>query len=250
MIKLQQQIIFVLLFLFIASASFALTINIDAQQAQNNTGVINSTAVVAGTSLSNIAYVDMEKAFNEHPLSNRAKEEFTVEVEKRKDELLGMENELLKLQSDLKLKESEIKDAQDKMDLVKTETPIKSSTTTSSYSILQSTLAASYLSSDKMAELLKSTEEEVKIKQKEYNEISINIEKKRAELANKNKKNKDELCLLEECKSAEVLKDIFQIVNKVAQDEGISMIIDKNDVLFAQPYQDITQKVLDRMRGR
>jgi len=248
--KIKKQIFIVYVLLFCASISFALTINVDGQsQVLDNSKEADKSAAISSLK---IAYVDMEMAFLEHPLSNRAKEEFTVEVEKKKDELLVMENDLLKLQSDLKAKEAEIKDTQDKIDLLKTESPvIKSTSTTSSLaSIIASTSTASVLSSEKMTELLKSTEEEVKIKQSEYNAISIDIEKKRAEIADKNKKNKDELYTLEEYKSAEVLKDIFQIVNKVAQDEGISMIIDKNDVLFAQPYQDITQKVLDRMRGR
>ncbi|MCK9582592.1 MAG: OmpH family outer membrane protein [Endomicrobiales bacterium] len=247
MINFKKYIFIFVILLFCASMSFALTINVDGQtQVLDNSKDADKSAAV---SLPKIAYVDMERAFVEHPLSSRSKEEFTVEVEKRKDELLAMENELLKLQSNLVAKEAEIKDAQDKMNLLSTESPVIESTSSLS-SIRASTSTASSLSSEKMTELLKSTEEEVKIKQSEYNAISINIEKKRAEIADKNKKNKDELCTLEECKSAEVLKDIFQIINKVAQDEGISMIIDKNDILFAQPYQDITDKVLDRMRGR
>jgi len=260
MIKFKKHFIVFVILLFCASMSFALTINVDgqAQVSDNSKDTDKSSSI----SLPKIAYVDMEKAFAEHPLSSRSKEEFTVEVEKRKDELLAMENELLKLQSNLTAKEAEIKDAEDKMNLLSTELPviestfsfastIKSTSTISSLSSIRaSTSTASSLSSDKMTELLKSTNDEMKIKQGEYNAISIDIEKKRAEIADKNKKNKDELCTLEECKSAEVLKDIFQIINKVAQDEGISMIIDKNDVLFAQPYQDITDKVLDRMRGR
>ena len=241
-----------------ASISFALTINVDGQsqilentEKTDNTDNSKATDKSTAISSSKIAYVDMEKAFTEHPLSSRAKEDFTVEVEKRKNELLGMENDLLKLESDLKAKETEIKDMQGKIDLLKTEPSVAVNTSTSSLSSSTAKISTtSVLSSDKMNDLLKSTDDDVKTKQEEYKAISLNIEKKKAEIADKNKKNKDELCALEECKSAEVLKDIFLIVNKIAQEEGIEMIIDKNDVLFAQPYQDITEKVLDRMRGR
>ena len=249
MVKLKTYFFIIYIMLFCATISFALTINVDGQPQilDNTANAENSKAADKSTAISSskIAYVDMEKAFTEHPLSGRAKEDFTVEVEKRKNDLLTMENDLLKLQSDLKAKEVEIRDTQGKIDLLKTEPPLATSTST----IINKSTGSAF-SSDKMTELLKSTEDEIKVKQDEYKAISVNIEKKRAEIADKNKKNKDELCALEECKSAEVLKDIFQIVNKIAQEEGIEMIIDKNDVLFAQPYQDITEKVLDRMRGR
>ena len=219
------------------SISHSLSINVDGDSRVLDTSKASEN--VNTVSLPKIAYIDMENVFNEHPLSSRSKEEFTIEVEKRKNELLNFENELLKLQADLKVKEGEIKDSQDKIDLLKTE---------SSATINKST--TSLLSSDKMTELIKSTDEDVKIKQMEYNAISVNIEKKRADIEERNKNNKNELSVLEESKSAEVLKDIFEIINKIAQEDGILMIIDKNDVLYSQPYQDITKKVLDRMRGR
>ena len=45
-----------------------------------------------------------------------------------------------------------------------------------------------------------------------------------------------------------VLEMIYEAIEKVGQEEGISMILDKREILYGKEVLDITDKVLERLK--
>ena len=80
--------------------------------------------------------------------------------------------------------------------------------------------------------------------------MKADVAKKKSNIADKLKHNKQELCDLEARQTDEVLQDIYNIVEKIAKELNINVILDRKDVLYGQPYQDLTDKVIERLQGR
>jgi len=55
---------------------------------------------------------------------------------------------------------------------------------------------------------------------------------------------------LEASNTQDVLSDIYKMLEKIAVEENLTIVVDKNNVLYGQASQDLTEKLRDRMRGR
>jgi len=74
--------------------------------------------------------------------------------------------------------------------------------------------------------------------------------KRQLDIEDKVKSNKDELIKLEDTNTKAVLADIYKLLDKLAVEFNLTIVIDKNNVLYGQASQDLTDKVRERMRGR
>lgn len=225
--------------LLVSSAAFCVEISLD------------SSAFTANKQKSaKIAYVDIEKVFNEHPMTKRLKTEFQDEVLKRKNDIDGLDLQIRQLQQVVASTTTEIMILKENMKRMQ-EKPLpdtfqNTESTQTAQTVIQSTTIAEPQPQVQVSEI------EARIREKE-----TNIEITKAEIAKlTDKKNltskqaKDELPVLEEKHTATVLADIYELLQKIAADNDLTAILDKNNVLYGPPDQDITPKVLEMIQGR
>ncbi len=92
--------------------------------------------------------------------------------------------------------------------------------------------------------------ESIKQTEADIETMKSDVLKKKANIAEKFKQNKQELCDLEARQTDEVLQDIYHIIEKIAKELNLTVVLDRKDVLYGQSYQDLTEKVLERLQGR
>jgi Skp family chaperone for outer membrane proteins len=200
-----------------------------------------------------IAYLDIEMIFNEHPMTARLKSEFETEVEKKKKELSDIEasmkltqdiivsttTEISKLKTEVEQIRKAIEEAQKPP-----QTVLLPGTT---YTVIVPPPASAVKADPVLAE---AKEKEIKDKEAFIEVLKKEYAIKQDELSAATKSNRDELVKLEASNTQAVLNDVYSILAKISVEENITIVVDKNNVLYGQASQDITEKVRDRMRGR
>jgi Skp family chaperone for outer membrane proteins len=112
--------------------------------------------------------------------------------------------------------------------------------------IVQSTSTVKQLSDSEK----KDKEAQLKEIDKWIENTKKEIEKAQNALITESVKDQDDICKMEEENTNKVLEDIYKVLERVAEDENISLIVDKNQILYGQSAKDLTDKVLERLRGR
>jgi len=231
------------------SSLYALEIPLDGG------GVINGKQATT-----NIGYVDMEKIFAEHPMTKRMQDDFQAEIDKRRKEIKDMEGSIADLQRVIVSSSSEITQIKAEIDTLKTKAAVQQtmaaaqqamavsgSTSTSSQSLPPAIVGVSTASYQSQID---SKENDIRAKETGIEAMKQDIAKKKEEIAKQVRQNKDDLVRLEEKQTNSVLTDLYRVLEKIASEENITIIIDKNNVLYGQPGQDLTAKVRERLQGR
>jgi len=226
-------------------------------------GVINGSGKSG-----DIAYLNIDRIFSAHPMKNRLKAEFEADVEKRKAEIVLLSGAVADLNKIVVSTTTEINHAKLALMIIRsTQAPAiepaaveVSSANASSTVAAVSSAPASVLavlpgvsaSTASAAGILtaEALEKEISVKEAFLAELNATIGKKKDEIRALTRKNKDELTKTEEKLTARVLADIYNLLEKLAVEEGYSIIIDKNNVLYGQSGQDITDKIIERLQGR
>jgi Skp family chaperone for outer membrane proteins len=187
----------------------------------------------------NIAYVDIEKVFREHQLTKRLKDEFQAEVEKRKAEIDKVQAGVDELQKVMLATSTVI-------------TQIKSQIETKKILLAAATDQARISEDRELAKgsEIASLEELLTRKEAELEETKKVCDLKGTEIEQMVCKNRDELLNLEEKNTSQVLTDIYRVMQKLAEEEEVTIILDKNEVLYGKEVRDLTDKVIERLHGR
>ncbi|MGA2090647.1 MAG: hypothetical protein ABSH12_04210 [Endomicrobiales bacterium] len=229
-----------------------------------------------------VGYVDMDVIFAQHPMTKRLKEEFLAEVDKRKKEIATMQATANTMEQVIVSSRAIIAQEKSSLNILKltlasgttsasltTSTTAPSSsaavpsvalssqsvTTAPSVSVSSQPAAAAHsvaVSSQSFAtvDTMVAREKDIKDKEADLVIMQQNYDKQKIEIAKKIKQNKEELVALEKKNTDTVLADLYLIVQKMADDENIGVVFDKNSMLCGQTCKDLTSKVLDRLKGR
>jgi len=223
-----------------------------------------------------IGYVDIEKIFAEHPLKKRLQEEYVTEVDKRKSEIAQMDAVVRGLEKVVVSSATEVARAKLELDILKSMCPRQEPSATSALiqgtteSIMGQDISSAAFREPAIAAALprgttqsaavtpqgpdpaviRAKEAAIREKEAAIDIIKKDIDTKRDEMSRKIRQNKADLALMEEKRTASVLADMYKILQKVAADENVTIIIDKNDVLYGQASQDMTDRVRERLQGR
>jgi len=162
-----------------------------------------------------VGYVDMELIFQEFPETKKAKQEYYAEVEKRRKALSDQEAEIERINQRLVVLKTTLEDL---LVATSTSTAVDSSTDTVHF--------------------------------QESESLETELAKKKDELEISRKKAVKELEKLEENRSLQILGRIYNILKDLAQEEGISMVVDKTSILYGSEAVDLTYKLRNRLRGR
>ncbi|MCX5778099.1 MAG: OmpH family outer membrane protein [Elusimicrobia bacterium] len=239
----------VLLVLAIGSSS-GMAVDISLDPAGGTSAVNGQSPAVS------IGYVDMDAVFAQHPMTKRLKEEFLAEVDKRKREIGTLQaaadalhQVIISSQTDINQEKSAValmratvgaNAAGSGTVVVSTAVPAQQPPLTLGVSTQPVTSAETIAAKEK---IIKDNETTVAAIQQDY-------EKQIQDISKRIKQNKEDLIKLEEKNTAAVLSDLYAIVQKMADAEGMGVIFDKNSMLCGQTCKDMTPKVLERLKGR
>jgi Skp family chaperone for outer membrane proteins len=157
-----------------------------------------------------IAYVDIERVFDEYKSTKQVKKKMEAEIETRRSEIDRLEKEIKDLEVASK----------------KTET-------------IESVPITGLVGEEKVEistapVVTKPLPEEV-------------IKLKKEKLTETVDKMKDELTRLEKEITHQVLGKIYDVVREIAQAEGYAIVLDKKNVLYSEMENDLTEKVIKKL---
>jgi len=157
-----------------------------------------------------IAYVDIEKVFNECKSTIQAKKKIEGRIEIRRNEIDRLEKEI----RDLEMTSKKRKEAE----------PVPATGLVGEEKVEISTAPA----------VTKPLPEEV-------------IELKKERLDEMIEKMKGELTRLEKEITHQILGKIYDVVREIAQAEGYAIVLDKKNILYSEMENDLTEKVINRL---
>ncbi len=192
-----------------------------------------------------VGYVDIDRVFREHPLTQRSREEFKQEVEKRRREIDGMRRAITDAESMIVSSTTIIEGERSEIESLRSRAvsaPLTPSTTAQTIFPEAAGGAAPEIIAEKET-ALKAGESELELMKK-------NLASMRSDLEARVQKDKEGLVSLEEKQTSDVMADIYHILEKIAREEGITVVFDKNNILYGSTVRDVTEKVLERLKGR
>ncbi len=164
----------------------------------------------------NIGYVDMEKIFQLYPQTQIAKEDYVKKLKKMREDLAAKETAVQNLKERIAVLESTLRSSGAAKDAA-----IQSSSDT----------AAAPSEPGSIASMKKDLET-----------LLVENEEARKHAA-------DELIAFEKRQSQVILGKIYAGLKELAEDEQVTLVVDKTSILFGSASIDLTDKLLSRVRG-
>ncbi|MBI4056577.1 MAG: OmpH family outer membrane protein [Elusimicrobia bacterium] len=216
-----------------------------------------------------VGYVDIQRVFKVHPETQRAKEEFEMEIRKREEglnqkkaEILGMRAELARLKQErefasrLPLHIPEASRGRPQASSAPISTPTQNSASPTVSPSTQTLLqlpgvgGVPVVSVSSAGPTAGVTVPAINLEDLDYKiaQKTADIKAKEQELRAYQKQVEKDLLDLENRKSQIILGRIYQAVREVAQSEGVSIVIDKKSILYGQTGVDLTEKLLKKLQ--
>lgn len=172
-----------------------------------------------GQGAANIGYVDLDLIFRVYPQTKAAKEDYAKQLKKKREQLAEKEKELQNIQSRLSVLESTLKDMP--------------GTAPTSETAPDSTEAATPAARESQSQL--AMKKELEDKKSEYEELR--------------KQASADLATFESQQSQMILGKIYQALRDVAEEEQVSIVVDKSAILYGAAAIDLTERLQQRVRG-
>jgi len=209
----------------------------------------------------NVGYVDVGELFEEHPMTARLKEEFLKEADKRKQaekdfhsKITAMEGVVVSSTTEIKQLKQEIENLRKNQTQVLTvpqsQGAVLSSSTSAAPEVAVKSSAPAQMTIANPEQEIKDKLVLISDKEKGIEALKNEIEKSKAALSELRKKDKKELEALENKQSETVMADLYQVIEEVAKEEDLTVIMDKNNILYGKSAKNVTDKVRQRLRGR
>ncbi|MBI2915324.1 MAG: OmpH family outer membrane protein [Elusimicrobia bacterium] len=193
-----------------------------------------------------VATVDMHKIFEAFPETERARMDLNKMIEKKKRAITEKKEEIAKLKAEIDLlKKPTLQTSTATASLLPGTTAsltVPTSTSTAPTAVLLSTTGTPTLSV-----AVTTTTADSKIKDKELKEKEALLLSKEAELGVFVGISQEEIDSLEQGKTMGLLARIYQILGKIAAEEGYSIVMSKDDILYGEGTIDLTQTVISKL---
>lgn len=193
-----------------------------------------------------VGYVDMESVFQEYPETKKAKNEYYIELAKRREDLTKKEQELTALRQQIAVLQGTLSESSvvpvptsnlsDPASIAPSETSPTGTDATSNGA--PGPVAPPAVSSTSVA----AANASVLDRKRELTQKEQQLEQARIEAA---KAVKD----LEETRSLQILGKLYNAMVQLAEENNISLIVDKSSILYGQQAIDLTEKLSRRIRG-
>jgi Skp family chaperone for outer membrane proteins len=207
-----------------------------------------------------IGFVDMDELFEGYGKVIEVKKEYNKLREERNKELGEIEGKIENMRMEIKENEDKIIELKQELGALKssvqlpvTDIVVKDSTGTVYMieEIIESPSPSASL--DERMRVLKQIREiehlialEENVLEKKNREISI----MQKEYEDKKAQVEKELKEFEESKTLKIMAEFYRIIEELAKEENISIVVEKTNVLYGQSVIDLTGKVKERLRGK
>jgi Skp family chaperone for outer membrane proteins len=179
-----------------------------------STGGNNSTNI-------RIGFVDMELIFQVYPQTKAAKEDYRKKLDKMKQDLAQKENELGNIKDRLAVLDSTLKGMSAPVPI--TNPNVDGSTPPVTDAAPQAPESISAMKKD--------------------------LENKQLEYEDARKRAQADLAAFENRQSQIILGKIYEALQDLAQEEQVTMVVDKSSILFGASDNDLTEKLEQKIRG-
>lgn len=156
-----------------------------------------------------IAYVDIDRVFDEYKSTKQAKEKIEREIEMKRDEIAKLEKEIRDLEVAIREK--------GRVEPVPTTGLTEKEVEISTGPVIPKPLP----------------EEVIRLNKEKLNKMV--------------KEMKEELTNLEKETTHQVLGKIYDVIREIAQAEGYAIVLDKKNILYSEIENDLTEKVIQRL---
>jgi Skp family chaperone for outer membrane proteins len=161
-----------------------------------------------------IGYVDIDKIFQIYPQTLAAKEDYAKQLKRKREQLSTKEKELSEIKEKLSVLEATLKNME------------------SPSGISGSTASASS-----------------PVQPQSFLTLKQDLENKKTEYEELRKQAATDLSVYEKQQSQIILGKIYQALKDLAQEEQISVVVDKNSVLYRDTTIDLTDQLQQHIRG-
>ncbi len=170
--------------------------------------------------MTNIAYVDMELVYNVSPQKSKMMEAYN-ELKKNYDVKISS------ITAAIESKKEEFENISKEIEKIKSRPAVAASTGTET---ADTSLSGAY---------------EKELTKKLIADSVNNLEKDLQEIR---EKMASEMAEFEKAEVSDVLEQIYRVLEAIAKEDELSLIIDKNYILYGPPGYDITHKVVERLK--
>lgn len=196
-----------------------------------------------------VGVVDMDKILSEYTKSKEFQRQIQLFKENKKAELVNYEKEI----EDLIKKKLEIF-----TEIEQLKQQITQYTQYNEIVVSSENLSSGDISATTSSEVAKNVTEKnqeiqqikknIDSKQKNIDEIEKSISEKREILKQKQKEIDNEVEEMKQKYEIELFADLYDIIKKIADQEGLNVVIDKSSILYGELKIDITEKVLKMLK--
>jgi Skp family chaperone for outer membrane proteins len=178
-----------------------------------------------------IGYVDMEKIFQLYPKTQDAKQDYAKQLKAKRAELAKAEAELNAVKSKLTVLESTLKGSS---------APLGASDVDAG----TSTVAA--VDDSNIDPDLENAEAK---EPASITNLRAELEEKRVDFEERRKRAQDDLLAFERRQSQMILGNIYQALQDLAEEEQITIVVDKSSILYGATNIDLTDRLQSKVRG-
>lgn len=233
-----------------------------------------------------IGYIDLERVFQDHPETLKAKETFRKELERKEGYINGRKEEIFALRAELEKLRKELESLRsmagceimpgvplssgtapvppqaycpepppppypfEMLETAVSTEPIQGPvpfTDKTAQRRMEPVIAAGYSGQDALMRAL-APQTPVAEMETNINERMQELKEKETTLTQYKKTAEQELLKMEGSRTRFILGNIYIILQELADAEGLSVVVDRKNILFGQRAVDLTDKLLERLR--
>ena len=209
----------------------------------------------------NVGFVDMDELFAGHSGVIEAKNEYDKIKADRQKELEEMDSDVGQIRNKVKEHEKklneielELRNQKARSGIVVSDILVEVDSTTV-YKIHEvwestSTLFDSTVKRVTTLNLIKDMENKVAIEHDILEEKQKELEEAVRAYGKREEEIERELAEFENRKTMKIMAECYRLIEELAREENISIVVEKNSILYGQPFIDMTERIKERLRGK
>jgi Skp family chaperone for outer membrane proteins len=218
-----------------------------------------------------VGYVDMEAIYQEYPETQKAKEEYYIELENRRQILAERDKEGSELREKLMVLRTTLVDLDapppaEQAPLALPDVPAASTDTALAPSLSTAPAAAPTPEAAKKEDWLALLDKRFPTKPSASQDLFINktslgsakesirqqenlLARQESQLDDERKTAAQEMKNLEQKRSMQIFGKLYKALVQLADEKGLSLVVDKSSILYGQTGLDLTDSLRRRIRG-
>lgn len=191
-----------------------------------------------------VGVVDMDKILQEHPITEKVQQEISLLKHNRDAEIASIEKELEDLIKQKLTIVTEIEQLESQLNQLSVSTPTTETITTSD----TEKPVSSIQTTEPVSQQIEQIKSNIETKKKNLEQIDQTITDKKQQVKQKRDELNVEIEKIKQKTEMQLYAELYQIIQQIAQQENLNIIIDKSGILYGESNIDITEKVLKKLK--